>query len=217
MDSSAPMSPADFAAMSGNGGFNMETIVILLLIFMMGGFGGGYGGGNYANAMQQGFDNQNTLANQREILAATNQSFHDTLGVIQNTYNELQRDIASIAVSQQQAIANQNECCCSTKQLIQQGNAALAAQIAQNEYNNAMRDAATNANFTAQIQGLKDTWYEDKIASLQQQVQGLNTVIGNQGIQSQLDAIQQNMVTYPRGWSYSAGPSPFCGCGSYNI
>lgn len=215
----------------GFGGGNWFAMIILFaLIFGWGGAGFGGNGGYATNeALQQGFDNQNTIANQRETLsavtggtaqavAATNQTFHDTLGVIQNTYNELQRDIAGLAVGQSSLLANQNECCCSTKQLIQSGNAALAAQIAQNEYNNAMRDAATNANFTAQIQGLKDAWYEDKISALQQQVNGLNSAIGNQSIQSQLDAIQANMVTYPRGWSYSAGPSPFCGCGgTYSI
>jgi hypothetical protein len=222
------MSPADVVALANNdsmGGGNWFAMVLLFaIIFGNGGFG--WGGNN--NAVQadvnRGFDNQNLQAQTRDILsavtdgtaqgiAATNQTFHDSLMANQGLYNELQRDVANVAMMAQQNQANQQQCCCETKMLVQQGNADLAAQIAQNEYNNAMRDAATNASFTAQIQGLKDAWYEDKIATLQQQVQGLNAAIGTQGIQSQLDAIQANMVTYPRGWSYSAGPSPFCGCG----
>ena len=63
----------------------------------------------------------------------------------QNLYNEIARDISSVQLGQANILANQNECCCSTKQLIMQNN-----------YDAAMRDAATNANFTAQIQSVKD-------------------------------------------------------------
>ena len=227
MGETSGMSPADIMALSNNdglGGNNWFGMIILFaLIFGWGGFGGGQN-----NAVQQGFDNQNTIANQRETLAAvtagtaqavaaTNQTFHDSLMANQGLYNEIQRDIAANAVTLANLQANQNECCCSVKQLIMQGNAGLAAQIAQNEYNNAMRDAATNANFTAQINGLQKEWYQDKIAGLNQRVASLEGALGNQGIQARLDAIEQNMVTYPRGWVYSAGSSPFCNCGNYNI
>lgn len=232
MDNGSGMSVGDAMALSNNGfGGNSLLGMIFLFALIFGFNGSGFGGNGNTNAIQadvnRGFDNQNLQAQTRDILAAvtngtaqtigaTNQSFHDSLMANQNLYNEVQRDVAALGVGQANMLANQNQCCSNIRLEYQQGNAALAAQIAQNEYNNAMRDAATNANFTAQIQGLRDTWYEDKIASLQQQVQQLNGIIGNQGIQSQLDAIQSNMVTYPRGWSYNAGPSPFCNCGGYN-
>ena len=118
---------ADIASITGNRGFGGDSgmfALLFLLIILGGGGWGGFGGNRgYAtqNEMQQGFDNQNTMANQREILnavtngtsqsvAATNQSFHDTLGVITDKYGELTRDIAAVAVSQQQALANQNQC-----------------------------------------------------------------------------------------------------------
>jgi hypothetical protein len=41
----------------------------------------------------------------------------------------------------------------------------------QNNYDGALRDAATNANFTAQIQSVKDMIAQDKIESLQNQIQ----------------------------------------------
>ena len=142
-------------------------IFALLILFGGGGFGfGNQNGVNTLNAdMQRGFDNQNSMANQREILsavnagtaqavAATNQTFHDTLGIIQNRYDELARDISGLAVGQAQALANQNNCCCETKQMIMQSN-----------YDAAMRDAATNANITAQIQSVKDMLAQDKIES----------------------------------------------------
>ena len=48
---------------------------------------------------------------------------------------------------------------CETKQAIAQAN-----------YDAAMRDAATNANFTAQIQGLKDMIKDDKMEALQNRI-----------------------------------------------
>ena len=68
----------------------------------------------------------------------------------------------------------------------------------------AMRDAATNANFTAQIQSVKDMIAQDKIESLQAQVGQL-----------QLQAATSNVVRYPTNTFYSV-PSPCfntCGCG----
>ena len=228
MDSS--MSPADVMALSNSENGYTNPMWMLIFLAMIWGWGGnGFGGNGNGNAIQadvnRGFDNQNLQSQTRDILAAvtngtaqgiaaTNQTFHDTLMANQNLYNEVQRDVATLGVGQANLLANQNQCCSSTQQLIMQGNATLAAQIAQNEYNNAIRDAATNANFTAQINGLKDTWYEDKIAGLQQEVTQLRGVVGSQGIQAQLDSIQQNMVTYPRGWTYNAGTSPYCNCGN---
>lgn len=197
----------------GGGGF---WIFALLILAMMGGNGFGWGNNGFNNAIgyenlatsnevQRGFDAQNSMANEREILsavnsgtaqavAATNQTFHDTLGIIQNRYDELARDISGLAVGQAQALANQNACCCETKQMIMQNN-----------YDGAMRDAATNANFTAQIQSVKDMIAQDKIESLQAQVSQL-----------QLAQATSGMLKFPNSWTYGAGPFPpifGCGCG----
>ena len=199
----------------GGGGF---WIFALLILAMMGGNGFGWGNNNFANAIgyenlatsnevQRGFDAQNSLANEREILsavnagtaqavAATNQTFHDTLGIIQNRYDELARDISGLAVGQAQSLANQNACCCETKQLIMQSN-----------YDGAMRDAATNANFTAQIQSVKDMIAQDKIEALQAQVSQL-----------QLAQATSGMLKFPNSWTYGAGPfPPIYGCGCANV
>lgn len=198
----------------GGGGF---WIFALLILAMMGGNGFGWGNNGFANAIgyenlatsnevQRGFDNQNSMANQREILsavnsgtaqavAATNQTFHDTLGIIQNRYDELARDISGLAVGQANQLAKSQECCCETKQMIMQSN-----------YDGAMRDAATNANLTAQIQSVKDMLAQDKIESLQNQVNAL-----------QLQAATSNVVRYPTN-TFFAVPSPCfntgCGCAS---
>ena len=116
---------------------------------------------------------------------------------MQSLYNETARDIADLRVNQANALANQNECCCSTKQLIQQTN-----------YDGAMRDAATNANFTAQIQSVKDMIAQNKIEALQAQVSQL-----------QLAQATSGMLKFPNSWSYGAGPFPpiFGCCGQNNI
>ena len=196
---------------------NNSFIWIFGLLILMGLFNGGFGGfGNNSvanalgyenlatsNEVQRGFDNQNLQAQTRDILAAvnagtaqgvaaTNQTFHDTLGAMQNLYNETARDIAALAVGQANALANQNACCCETKQMIMQSN-----------YDGAMRDAATNANFTAQIQSVKDMVAQNKIEALQSQVSQL-----------QLAQATSGMLKFPNSWSYGAGPfPPIFGCG----
>ena len=211
------LSAADVALLNNGGGMwgdgGAFMWIFALLILANGGFGG-FGNNSFANAIgyenlatsnevQRGFDNQNSLANEREILsavnagtaqsvAATNQTFHDTLGIIQNRYDELSRDISGLAVGQAQMLANQNACCCETKQMIMQNN-----------YDSAMRDAATNANFTAQIQSVKDMIAQNKIESLQSQVNALT-------LQTELAGV----VRYPNNTMYAV-PSPcFCGFGA---
>ena len=121
-----------------------------------------------------------------QSVAATNQTFHDTLAAMQGLYNETARDIAALGVGQAQILANQNNCCCETKQLIMQS-----------DYNGAMRDAATNANFTAQIQSVKDMIYQNKIEALQAQVGAL-----------QLQAATANVVRFPNAYTYNGGVFP---------
>lgn len=184
-----------------NMNMGIDGLIFLFAILCLFG-GGGFGfGGNNTNALnadiQRGFDAQNSMANEREILSAissgtaqsvatTNQTFHDSLMANQNLYNELARDISGLAVSQANLLANQNECCCSTKMLIQQSN-----------YEGAMRDAATNANFTAQIQSVKDMIAQNKIESLQSEVNKL-----------QLAQATSGMLRFPNSWAYNAGQFP---------
>ena len=185
---------------TGTNGFE-GLIFLFAILCLFGGGGFGFGGNNGVNAlnadMQRGFDTQNLNAQTSAILsavnsgtaqsvAATNQTFHDSLMANQGLYNELARDISGLAVSQAQILANQNECCCSTKMLIQQSN-----------YEGAMRDAATNANFTAQIQSVKDMIAQNKIEALQAEVSKL-----------QLAQATSGMLRFPNSWSYDAGQFP---------
>lgn len=218
MENGMNLSASDVALLNRGDGFGWGgdggafMWIFALLILAGGGFGGWNNGFNNAigyenlatsNEVQRGFDSQNQISGQREILsavtngtaqsvAAVNQTFQNTLGVIEDKYNETTRDLAGLAVGQANLLAKQNECCCETKQLIMQNN-----------YDAAIRDAATNANFTAQIQGVKDMLNQDKIESLQAQVSQL-----------QLAQATNGMLKFPSSWSYGAGPFPpiFGGC-----
>ena len=108
----------------------------------------------------------------------------------QNLYNEIARDISNVQLGQANILANQNECCCSTKQL-----------ILQNNYDAAMRDAATNANFTAQIQSVKDMIAQNKIESLQAQVNKLQ-------LEQTVGSATAGMLKFPNSWTYNAGVFP---------
>ena len=217
MENGNSLNPADIAALTGNNGFGNGWEGMIWLFAILALMGGGFGGwGNNSNVqyatsneVQRGFDNQNAMANQREILsavnagtaqsvAATNQSFHDNLMAMQSLYNETARDIAALQVGQANALANQNECCGSTRQMLMQNN-----------YDGAMRDAATNANFTAQIQSVKEMLAQNKIESLQAQVSQLQLAQATAGV-----------LRFPNQWSYGAGQFPpiFGGCcGNGNI
>jgi hypothetical protein len=189
----------------GNGGL---LFAILLIVLFSGGGAWGANRGAFGteaiqNQMQQGFDNQNTMANQRETLAAvnagtasavaaTNQMFHDLVGYVGDKYSELDRDVLGIGSTLQQVIANQNQCCCSTLRAIDGVN-----------YANAQNTAAINANTTAAVQKVLDAITENKIEALQGKINQL-----------ELNNAVAGVVRYPTTFSYNAGQSPFCGgCG----
>ena len=212
------MSPTEVMALTRDGDFGgsyMWIIVLFALIFGWGGNGWG-GGNNFANAIgyenlatsnevQRGFDNQNSMANQREILAAvnagtaqsvatTNQTFHDMLSALSDKYMELQRDIAGVALGQANALANQNQCCCETKMLIQEN-------AAQQRYESAMQNNAVIQAIQAEGAATREMYQQDKIEALQNRVNQL-----------QLDQAMQGVVRYPNMFAYNAGNNPFCGC-----
>lgn len=214
MDNGSSLSASDVAMLTGNNGMwgdgGAFMWIFALLILANGGFGGfgnnvanaiGYENLATSNEVQRGFDNQNSMANQREILnavnsgtaqavAATNQTFHDTLGIIQNRYDELARDVAGLAVGQANQLAKSQECCCDTKMLIQQTAANNALQMSQME-----------ARLTAKMDA-------NKIEELQNQVNQL-----------QLAQATSGMLKFPNSWSYGAGPFPpiFGGCNCGNV
>ena len=209
------MSPSDVAVMmKDNDGWSngMGFMWIFALLMLANGGFGGWGNNGFANAigyenlatsneLQRGFDNQNSMANQREILGSVNsnalqemqnnnQNTQYMMTMFNDKYQELQRDIAGIALGQQQAIANQSECCCNTLRAIDGVN-----------YNNAMNTAAINANITAQAQRIIYHQTNNEMQRLRDKIQNL-----------ELQNATANMIRYPNSTAYNAGWNPFCNC-----
>lgn len=267
------MSPADMAAVlrgnnnygynDGWGGGNCWWIVLLFFAMMWGGNGWGNGWGNNqfqnaigyenlatSNEVQRGFDNQNSMANEREILASINSNALQGIqnanmntqymsSMLNDKYNELQRDIAGVGMMQQQTMANQNECCCSTKMLIQDNTAAVNAGLAQNRYDAALNTANLNAGISqnryeaalanANINsGLAQNRYDAAMntANIVQAIQQDGEATRQMIQQNKIEALQQKVqglelqnavagvVRYPMSTAYNAGFNPFCNCGN---
>lgn len=210
------MSPTEVMALTRDSDFSGSYMWIIVLFALIFGWGGnGFGNNGFANAIgyenlatsnevQRGFDNQNSMANQREILAAvnagamqgiqtTNQVFHDTIGALSDKYQELQRDIAGLAVGQANLLAKENECCCSVQRAIDGVNYNVAMQV-----NDAVQKIGDK------IQGVSDQITGNRMADMQNQINQL-----------QLDQAMQGVVRYPNMFAYNAGNNPFCGCGNY--
>lgn len=82
-----------------------------------------------------------------------------------------------------------SECCCTTQRAIDGV-----------QYNAALNTAAINANTTAQVQKVLDTLCADRTEALRARVSQL-----------ELQQAVAGVVRYPMSYTYSAGPSPFCG------
>ena len=228
------LSAADVALLNkgDDWGGNSFMWIFALLILAGGGFGNGlWGNGGLANAIgynnlatqndvQRGFDNQNLQAQTRDILnsvtsgtaqtiAASTQNATNAINAIKDGNASLIREFGNVETALTALGGKQQECCCEIKQLIQATSAATDAQVARNNYDAAMRDAATNANFTAQIQSVKDMIAQNKIEAQAQRINQLELAQATAGV-----------LRFPNTWSYGAGPFPpvFGGCcGNNNI
>ena len=191
--------------MGNDGGFGLNglggifALLILLGIFNGGGFGfSGNGNTNALSAdMQRGFDQQNTMYQTGNILSAVTNGTAQTIAAstanaanaitaIKDGNAALIREFGTVEGALTALSGKMQECCCSTNMAIMQNN-----------YDGAIRDAATNANFTAQIQSVKDMIAQDKIESLQAQVSAL-----------QLQAATANVLRFPTSWTYAGGVFP---------
>ena len=167
---------ADIAAATGgnrsNDGFgdgNGWWLILFLLICGWGGYGfgggfGGYGGGGFNSPAGQGF------ATRTDIDAALS-----TQGIesgIQNISTQLCNGFNTIGSQ----MAN---CCCDLKQGQGEINYNMAAQtnILQNTVNNGFRDVIENQ--TAGVQRIIDTITQDKIQSLQTELQSAQLQLSN--------------------------------------
>lgn len=174
---------ADIAAATGgnrnNDGFgdgNGWWIILFLLFGMFGwggyGFGGGYGGGGFNSPAGQGFATRSDI----DAALATQGIESGITGIgtqLCNGFAGINSAIANLGYQNQQ-------CCCDLKQAIGDVNYNMAAQtnILQNTVNNGFRDVIEAQN--AGTQRIIDTITQDKIQSLQTELQSAQLQLSNQ-------------------------------------
>ena len=174
---------ADIAAATGgnrnNDGFgdgNGWWIILFLLFGMFGwggyGFGGGHGGGGFNSPAGQGFATRSDI----DAALATQGIESGITGIgtqLCNGFAGVNSAIANLGYQNQQ-------CCCDLKQAIGDVNYNMAAQtnILQNTVNNGFRDVIEAQN--AGTQRIIDTITQDKIQSLQTELQSAQLQLSNQ-------------------------------------
>ena len=213
------LSLSDIASVTRNnddcwgGGMGFFWIFARLLLPMLS--GGGLWGNNAAstadiqravdlNSIQQGqagiaADVQRGIY---EINGATKDAAYNNLGEIRDVGTAVSSNSANIINNLTQLASNMQTCCCETKQTIlenryldQQNTSQLQMALMQSE-----------ANTTDKFQKIMDKMNEDKIESLQNQINALN-----------LQNAVAGVVRYPTATTYTSGSNPFCatGCGCF--
>ena len=158
------MTPADIAAVTGNGnGWGSDGgawwLIVLFLFAAMGGWGNGFGGNGGAPAVQQGFDQ-----------AALTSGLSDILQAVNNGQMATMNQFATLAAAQQ-------TCCCENRL----GIADLKYSVAQeacadrNAVSMGVRDILTNQ--TANTQMILDKLCQQEIDALKTQNANLQTQI----------------------------------------
>ena len=210
MAENSGLSIGDVAALS-NGGFgglggDLGGLIYLAVIFAM--FGGGFGfggfGGNAAAAnmvtqadMQAGFNQQNTMDQTRDILAAVTNGTAQTIAAstanatgainaIKDGNANLIREFGTVETALTALGGKQQECCCSILRAVDGVN-----------YNSAINTAAINANTTAQVQKVLDAIAGNRIAEMEQKINQLT-----------LQNAMSGVLRFPSAWTYAGGVFP---------
>ena len=199
---SGDVSLADVAAVTRNnndGGFGGDgwwgAIILFALIFGWGGngFGGGFGGrAGEQPVTESGLCNAMNFNNLENAVGRLNDQQQAQFTQLTNGICNLGYETLSNFNATQRQLA---DCCCTTQRGIDSVN-----------YNGAMNTAAINANVTEQTQKILDAICQNRMADMQSKIQQL-----------ELNQAMTGVVRYPSGFTFTAGPSPFCnsgyGCG----
>lgn len=191
--------------MGNDGGFGLNGLggifALLVLLGLFNGGIGGFGGNGNVNSlsadMQRGFDNQNTMAQTRDILTAVTNGTAQTISAstqnAQNAINAIKdgnasviREFGTVETALTALGGKQQECCCEVLRSIDSVN-----------YNGAINTAAINANTTAQTQKILDAIMGNRMADMQSQINAL-----------QLQAATANVLRFPNAWTYAGGVFP---------
>ena len=188
---------SDLAAVTkdadGWGGGAWWIIILFLFVFMGGGWGNRQGElGTYA-----------TAASQQEIL------FGQQFGRIDDRLTNIGNGICNLGYEMQGNIGQlgkemalaQN----GTNMAIMQSANGIQAQLAECCCTTQRAIDGVNANMEAKFAALEKSQLEQRIAEQSARIASL-----------EMDNRMYGVVRYPNGYTYNAGPSPFCGCGGCN-
>ena len=173
----------------GLGGTSAFFWVFALLVLMSGGFGGFGGNGNTNSLsadMQRGFDNQNTMAQTRDILsavtngtaqtiAASTQNATNAINAIKDGNASLIREFGNVETALSGLAGQMQQCCCETLRSID----------------------GVNYNTTVQIQKVLDAISGNRMADMQNQINAL-----------QLQNAMCGVLRFPTAWTYAGGVFP---------
>ena len=168
---------------AGGGGMWIFALLILLLI----GGGGFFGEARNVNGepvTEAGLCNAMNFNNLENSVGRLNDNLTNTYIGLQNGMCQMGYETLKNFGTTQNQIA---QCCCETQRAIDGVN-----------YNGAINTAAINANTTAQTQKVLDAIQQNKIDSLQAQVNQL-----------QLQSAMCGVVRYPNATTYTAGMNPY--------
>lgn len=186
------MSLSDIAAVTrgNNDGMNASNWMmdILILFFFMAMMGGGGLWGNRQGEFSQLNDRLTNIGN-----GICNLGYE-----MQGNIGQLGKEVALAQAGTNTTILQTGnniqsqlaQCCCDNRL----ATANLAAQMDK-------QTCAINSNIDAKFAELQKNQLEQTIAAQAQRINQLE-------LQSQMT----NVVRYPNGYTYNAGPSPFCGC-----
>ena len=158
--------------------------LLILLLIGGGGFFGGARGINGEPVTEAGLCNAMNFNNLENAVGRLNDNAQHNYQGLQNGLSTLGYETLRNFNTVQQQVA---DCCCTTQRAIDSVN-----------YNGAINTAAINANTTAQTQKILDAMAQNKIDSLQAQVNQL-----------QLQSAMCGVVRYPNATTYTSGISPF--------
>lgn len=204
------LSASDVALMMGgrnDGGFGGGNVLVwLFALMLLGGLGGnGWGDNGYRpqyatqDFVQQGFNFNDLQDQNRDIMnaitggtaqavAATNQAKYDNINVIKDAQSAVMAQFGEVKQMEQSINSQASECCC-----------AILRAIDGVNYQNAQNTNEIKAHMTDLFQKLYDQNTANRMAEMQNRINQLEMAQAMSGV-----------VRYPNGWTYSAGPSPFC-------
>ena len=172
----------------GGGGLLMVVILFLFLVMLRGGSGNQGDYGQHA-----------TAATQQEILygqqfGQINDRLTNIGNGICNLGYEMQGNIGQLG--KEMALAQNG-----TLMAIMQTGNGIQAQLADCCCKTQRAIDGVNANIDAKFAALEKSQLEQRIAEQSARIASL-----------EMDNRMYGIVRYPNGYTYTAGPSPFCGC-----